>query len=121
MPDSDLFSVAQRGSIGVCIAQLSELLQTVRSFRVEPELVEELEETLQSLERATEARLPAPPRNRLTAALVQMLVLEEELRPKRLSAYGAVQPEAAIVLDQHIERLTDLTNAVIDRLERPRV
>lgn len=121
MPDSDLFSVAQRGSIGVCIAQLSELLQTVRSFRVEPELLDELEDALQSLEQATEARRPAPPRNRLTAALVQMLVLEEELRPKRLSAYGAVQPEAAIVLDQHIERLTDLTNAVIDRLERPRV
>jgi hypothetical protein len=46
-----------------------------------------------------------------------MLVLEEELRPRRLAAYGAVDPEAALLLDAHVQELVDLTNALIARLE----
>jgi hypothetical protein len=47
-----------------------------------------------------------------------MLVLEEELRPRRVRGYGPLDDEAAAVLDEHVQRLVDETNRLIARLER---
>ena len=111
------FSAGQRASIGVCVAQLSTLTQTLRGYGVVSEQLDQLEQALESLARATRAQKPRPPRNRLNAALAQMLVLEEELRPRRLTAYGTMHPDAARILDEHVQRLVDLTSALIAELQ----
>jgi hypothetical protein len=113
----DLFSAAQRTSIGVCITQLLELTQAVRGYGVRADELDQVDQALEALAGATGARKAPPPANRLNAALVQMLVLEEGLRPRRLAAYGPVDPEAARILDDHVQRLVDLTNTLIDRLK----
>jgi hypothetical protein len=116
--DPELFSAAQRTSIGVCVTQLSELAQAVRGYGVRAGELDQLEHAFDALAGATSARKAPPPANRLNAALAQMLVLEEELRPRRLAAYGTVDPEAARILDEHVQRLVDLTNTLIDRLQK---
>jgi hypothetical protein len=113
----ELFSAAQRTSIGVCLSQFAELVQVVRGFGVEAEELDEVDREIESFTRATGARRPPPPRNALNAALAQMLVLEQELRPRRLRNYGEVGPEAERVLDAHVEQLVELTNALIARLQ----
>lgn len=114
-----LFSDAHRRSIGVCIAQLSELTRSIRAYGVGSEQIPRIEQTLTSLAEATNAHRPVRPQNQLNAALAQMRVLEEELRPKRLRAYGALVPEAADILDRHVQQLVDLTNDLIDDIQEP--
>ena len=116
--EAEIFSAAQRSSLGVCVAQLSDLAQTLRGYGVVSVQLGQLEQALESLARATGAQKPRPPRNRLNAALAQMLVLEEELRPRRLAAYGAISPDAARILDEHVQRVVDLTNALLAELQR---
>jgi hypothetical protein len=116
-PGPHLFTAAQRHSIGVAVKQLLELVEAARGLGVDGEALDELEQALERFALAAGAGMPPPPpRNRLNAVLVQMLVLEEELRPRRLAAYGDVDPEAAMLLDEHVQRLVDLTNALGDDL-----
>jgi len=115
--EPELFSDAQRRSIGVCITLLSELTQAVRSYGAGGAQLPRIEETLASLAAATGAHRPGRAENRLNAALAQMLVLEEELRPKRLTAYGDLAPEAADILDRHVQQLVELTGELIAELQ----
>ena len=105
-------------SIGVCLAQLRELAHTVRSQGVDGDRLDRIEAAIEAMAAATGARRPTPPRNALGAALAQMLVLEEELRPRRLAAYGALEPDAARALDRHVQRLVDLTVELIADTEK---
>jgi hypothetical protein len=114
--ERELFTEAQRRSIGVCVAQLSELTQAVRGFGVGSAQLARIEETLASLAEATNARRPERAGNRLDAVLAHMLVLEEELRPQRLRAYGAVDPDGARILDRHVRQLVERTNELIAEL-----
>jgi hypothetical protein len=45
-------------------------------------------------------------------------VLEEELRSRRMTGYGPLTEEAAGILDTHVQRLVDLTNDLIDDVQR---
>lgn len=107
-------------SIGVCLAQLRELVHTIRSQGVDGDRLDRIGEAIEAMATATGARRPSPPRNALGAALAQMLVLEEELRPRRLAAYGALEPDAARVLDRHVQQLVDLTVELIADTDRGR-
>lgn len=115
----ELFSEAQRGSIGVCVSQLGEHLRALRGFAIDGAALDRIELELEAMAAATGARSPQPPRNARNATLVQMLVLEEELRPRRMTAYGSLSDDAARVLDQHVQRLVDLTQALITQTEGP--
>lgn len=119
--DDPLFTDAQRGSIGVCVSQLEELVRALRSFGVVSPLLVELERAVGELEASTGARRPRPPRNRIAGTLAQMRVLEQELRPRHLAGYGAVSPAAAAILDEQVGRLAELTEALADELagQRP--
>jgi hypothetical protein len=110
------FSEAQRHSIGVCLSQLRELLATVRAHGGAERTLARIEDEIDAMAVATDARRPAAPRNVVSAALAQMLVLAAELRARRLAAYGALEPEAASLLDNHAQQLTDLTNELIEEL-----
>jgi hypothetical protein len=112
----DVFSEAQRNTIGVSLKHLGDLVQTLRGLGVHAGELGELERALESLAEDTGARLPAPPPNQVNATLVRMLVLEEELRPRRLAAYGDVDPEGGRILEAHVDELVDLTRALIARL-----
>ena len=69
---------------------------------------------------ASARKRPQPPRSALNATLIQLLVLEEELRPRRMTAYGALSDEAAHVLETHVQRLVDLTQTLITQHEHGR-
>jgi hypothetical protein len=115
----ELFSVAQRGSIGVCVSQLGEHLHALRGFGIDGAALDRIELELAAMAAATGARRPQPPRNALNATLVQMLVLEEELRPRRMTAYGSLSGDAARVLDGYVQRLVNFTQALIAQAEGP--
>jgi hypothetical protein len=117
--EAERFSEAQQHSIGVCLSQLGEHLRTLRGFGIQSTPLAQIERELEAMAQATGARRPKPPRNALNATLVQMLVLEEELRPRRMTAYGALSDDAARMLDAHVQRLVDLTQALIDQLQGP--
>jgi len=112
MNDEPVFTEAQRGSIGVCVTQLEELLHALRGFGVASPLLAELQLAIGELEATTGARRPRPPKNRVQAALAQMRVLTEELRPRRMAGYGEVTPGAAAVLDARLGRLIELLDAL---------
>jgi len=116
-PDAELFSDAQRRSIGVCLSQLDEHLRTLRGVGVDHSMLGQIEHALEAFAEATGAKRPQPSRNALKATLVQMLVLEEELRPRRMTAYGELSDEAARVLDANVHALVDLTQALIAQIE----
>lgn len=116
-PDADFFTDAQQHSIGVCLSQLDEHLRTLRGVGVDHSTLGRIEQTLEAFAEATGARRPQPPRNTLNATLVQMLVLEEELRPRRMTAYGELSDEAARVLDANVQALVGLTQALIAQIE----
>jgi hypothetical protein len=88
----------------------------MRARAGERETLARIEREIQAIAAATGARPPASPRNELSAALAQMLVLAAELRAKRLSAYGALEPEAAAFLDSRAQRLTDLAAELVSEL-----
>jgi hypothetical protein len=119
MPDrAELFTDAQRHSIGGCVSQLGEHLHTLRGFGLDDRALTQLEQVLEAFADDTGAKRPQAPRNALNATLIQMLVLEEELRPRRMTAYGALSEDAAHVLDTHAQRLVDLTHALIDQSQQ---
>ena len=120
MMSSGSFSDAQRRSIGVCLTQLRELGRTIRSYEVGAAQLERIDEAIDAMAAATGARPPSAPRNALNAALAQMLVLEEELRPRRLSAYGAIDADAEALLDAYVQQLVDLTSELISEVEKGR-
>ena len=113
-----LFTDAQRGSFGVCVTQLEELVQALRGYGVASTRLDAIGAAIKELESATAAQRPRVPANRIGAALAQMLVLEEEMRPRRMAAYGEITPSAARILDEHVQRLVDLTTELIGELER---
>lgn len=115
---SELFTEAQQHSIGVCLSQLGEHLRTLRGFGISDAPLAQLERALEQFADETGATKPQPPRNVLNATLVQMLVLEEELRPRRMTAYGSVSDAAASILDTHVQTLIDLTQALIAQLQQ---
>lgn len=118
-PDNaDQFTEAQRHSIGVCVSQLGEHLRTLRNLGIESASLTPLEHALDLLADETGAKKPQPPRNAVNATLVQMLVLEEELRPSRMTAYGDVSDAAARILDAHVQRLVELTDTLISRTQQ---
>jgi hypothetical protein len=51
-------------------------------------------------------------------ALSQMRVLEEEMRPPRMVAYGDLPAASAELLDRLVQTLADLTNQLMDELQR---
>jgi hypothetical protein len=118
--DSELFTDAQRHSIGVCVSQLGEHVRTLRSFGVGGPTLAQLEQALDEFADEAGAKKPQPPRNVLNATLVQMLVLEEELRPRRMTSYGPLSEDAAHTLDGHVQRLVDLTSTLIARSQHAR-
>jgi hypothetical protein len=115
---ADGLTDAHRGSIGVALARLAELADSVRAAGVGGGGLEALEQEIEAMARATGARQPAPPQGTLQATLVQMLVLGEELRARRLRAYGQLGEDVARVVDEHAQRLVELTHDLIDELER---
>jgi len=117
---AETFSDAQRTSIGVCLTQLRELGRTIRSYAVGAAQLERIGEAIDAMAAATRARPPSAPRNALNAPLAQMLVLEEELRPRRLSAYGTIDANAEALLDAHVQQLVDLTSELISEMEKGR-
>lgn len=112
-PPEPQFPEAYRRSIGVTLARLEELVRTARGYGLAAEGLARIETELAATAEATAARRPRPPRNVVGAVLVQMLVLAEELRPRRLAGYGTIDSDAATVLERHAQRLVDLTNEVI--------
>lgn len=116
--DADSFSEAYRRSIGVTLARIGEQLQTLRGLGLAEERLAPIARELDATAAATGARRPEPPRNMLNATLVQMLVLEEELRSRRMRGYGPLEEAAAALLDEHVQRLIDETNRLIAHLER---
>lgn len=116
-----LFSDAQRGSIGVCVTQLEEFVHALRGYGVGSPLLAELELAIGALETATDARRPRVPKNRVPAALAQMRVLAEELRPRHMAGYGEVSPAAAAVLDARVGRLVELLDLLTSEVagQRP--
>ena len=114
------FTEAQRGSIGVCVTQLEELVHALRGFGVASPLLAELQLAIGELEAATGARRPGAPKNRVPAALAQMRVLAEELRPRHMAGYGEVTPTAAAVLDARVGRLVELLDALASELSGQR-
>ena len=114
------FSDAQRRSIGVCLAQLRELSRTIRSYDVGTVQLHRIDEATDGMAAATGAHRPRAPRNALNTALAQMLVLEEELRPRRLSAYGTIDTDAEALLGGHVQQLVDLTNELISATTKVR-
>ncbi|HZQ80717.1 MAG TPA: hypothetical protein VFB25_01935 [Gaiellaceae bacterium] len=114
------FTDAQRGSIGVCVSQLEELVDTLRRLGVQSSWLDEIASAVCDLEHATDARRPAPPKNAAKAAVSQMRVLEEELRPPRMRAYGDLSEASAQLLDRHIQRLATLTSLLDSEIERAR-
>lgn len=112
------FSEAHRRSIGVTLARIDEHLQTLRGLGLAVEHLDRIAQELEATAAATGARRPQPPRNVLNATLVQMLVLEEELRSRRMRGYGPLDEAAAALLDEHVQRLIDETNRLIAHLER---
>lgn len=117
---AESFSDAHRRSIGVCLAQLRELSRTIRSYDVGAAQLQRIDEAIDAIVAATGARRPSVPRNGLNAALVQMLILEEELRPRRLSAYGTVDADGEALLDAHVQQLVDLTNELLSKTKKVR-
>ena len=119
--DEALFSDAQRGSIGVCVTQLEELVHALRGYGVGSPLLAELELAIGELESATDARRPRVPKNRVPAGLAQMRVLAEELRPRHMAGYGEVSPAAAAVLDARVGRLVELLDLLTSEVagQRP--
>jgi hypothetical protein len=117
--EAQLFNEAQQRSIGVCVSQLREHLGALRGFGIDGAALARIGLELDSMATATGARRPQPPRNALNATFVQMLVLEEELRPRRMTAYGELSDDAARLLDGHVQRLVDLTQALITQTEGP--
>jgi hypothetical protein len=109
----ELFPDAHRHSFGVYQSQLGEHVRTLRSFGADGSTLEQIERVLEAFAEDTGTNRPQPPRNALNATLVQMLVLEEELRPRRMTAYGSLSDEAARLLDTHVQRLIDLTQTLI--------
>jgi len=119
MTDEELvFSDGQRRSIGVCVSQLEELVENLRRYGIAAALLTPISAALDELETATKARRPAPPRNAVMGALSQMRVLEEEMRPRRMTAYGDLSATSAELLERHVQRLADLTEHLMDELER---
>ena len=116
-----LFTDAQRGSIGVCVTQLEEVVHALRGYGVASPLLAELELAIGELEAATDARRPRAPKNRAPAALAQMRVLAEELRPRHMAGYGEVSPNAAAVLDARVSRLVELLDLLTSEVagQRP--
>jgi hypothetical protein len=112
------FSEAHRNSIGVALSQLAELLAVVRRAGLAEPHIGLIEEQIEATARATGARRPRPRHGALNAALVQMLVLEEELRSRRMTGYGPLTEDAAGILDANVQRLVDLTNDLIDDVQR---
>lgn len=112
------FSEGQRHSIGVCVSQLEELCEALRRYGIDQAHLDPIEAAIGELETATDARRPAPPKNAVMGALSQMRVLEEEMRPQRMAAYGDVSAVSAEVLDRHVQHLADVTIRVMDELER---
>ncbi|HXH96511.1 MAG TPA: hypothetical protein VNH40_04805, partial [Gaiellaceae bacterium] len=103
---------------GVTLARIDEHLQTLRGLGLAGEHLDRVALELEATATVTGARRPEPPRNALSATLVQMLVLEEELRSRRMRGYGPLDAAAAAVLDEHAQRLIDETNRLIAHLER---
>ena len=114
---ADVFSEAQRTSIGSAIALLHDHVRTLRGLKVDGAYLDRIEQELDAMANATAARTPAPPGNALGATLVHMLVLEEDLRPARMRAYGDVTDDAVQILDEHVQRLVDLTRELMTLLE----
>jgi len=110
------FTDAQRTSIGVCVAQLEELVDALRRLGVHDERVDRVSATAARLATATQARKPAGPKNAVRAALTQMRVLEEELRPSRLSAYGELSAASAELVDGYVDELAALTTSLLEEL-----
>jgi hypothetical protein len=112
------FPEAYRRSIGVTLARFDELVRAARGHGVAADGLAEIETELAATAKATAARRPRPPRNATNAVLVQMLVLAEELRPRRMAGYGPLDDVSAALLEEHAQRLVDLTNDVIASVER---
>jgi hypothetical protein len=111
-----MFTEAQRDSIGVCVSQLDELVESLKRLGVAPERLAPITAAIEDLEAATAAHRPAPPKNAVLGALSQMRVLEEEMRPSRMAAYGDISAASAAVLDRHVQKLADLTDQLIGSL-----
>jgi len=116
-PERGLFTESHRRSIGVCVAQLGEALATIRSHVGSAESIARIQAEIASLAAATGAHRPGGPHNPVNAALAQMLVLEEEMRPRRMRAYGDLGEEASRILDEHVQRLVDATRELIREIE----
>ena len=112
------FSDGQRRSIGVCVSQLEELCESLGRYGISAARLAPIQEAVNALEVATEARRPAPPKNAVMGALAQMRVLEEEMRPRRMASYGELSATSAELLDRHVQQLADLTSRLMDELEQ---
>jgi hypothetical protein len=61
--DSDLFTDAQRHSIGVCVSQLGEHVRTLRGFGLSGPNLDKFEQALDEVADEAGAKKPQPPRN----------------------------------------------------------
>ena len=113
----ETFSPAQRSAIGSGLTILKECLATLRGLKVDAERLDQIELGIEAMRAATGAEVTPPPRNTLNATLVQMLVLEEELKPSYIRNYGELNDRASSTLEQHVERLTRLTEELIASIE----
>ncbi|MGH3003757.1 MAG: hypothetical protein ACRDM1_14025 [Gaiellaceae bacterium] len=115
MADLAALTESQRRSIGVSLSQIQELAGTARAYDVPVSALTRLEDAVEALREASDAIIPVAPKNVLNAAVAQMRVLAEELRPSRLRAYGAIEPDVAAEVDVLVQRLVDAVSALHDR------
>lgn len=105
----------QRLSVGVALTQMRELAAAVQRLGGSDEALARLEATIRALWERADAIAPKAPRNARNAAVTQMRVLAEELRPAQLRQYGrTLDAAAAAELD---ELLHQLVGAITDLYE----
>jgi hypothetical protein len=91
----------QRLSVGVALTQMRELAAAVQRLGGPEDGLAHLEAAMSVLWQRTDAIAPKPPRNARSAAVTQMRVLAEELRPAQLKQYGhTLAPDTAAELNE---------------------
>jgi hypothetical protein len=114
------FTSAQQRSIGIALAQIDELIGSLRADGVDSGALSTLQDELRQIANVTGAKAPPARGSDRHAKLAQLLVYVMELDSRSLRAYGKLSSAAAGYLDDQSRRLTQLTSQLIDETEYPR-
>lgn len=107
---------AQRRAVGGRLSTAIDAIRRLRGVGFESDALDALELALAEVADTTGAYLRRDGPSVVQAAIAQLLVVADELRPRWLAGYGDMDEASAQYLEQQAARLAALTDAVLEPL-----